>query len=298
MHGAVWQPGTTRRSCSSWASGRRCCGGRRASAELLADGGRFVIRYDHRDTGRSVTYDPGRPGYTGADLVADATGVLDAYEFPVAHIVLGRLGGRRVRAAPRFDHPIASRSLVLDQHLARAAGDARAAAADRRVRPVRLVRRGRLVGRRLGDRLPRRLLARARRRAASVRRGAARASCVATSSAPATSRPSRTTTCCPKARLERVAVLDRLANPGRFTAPPIRCFRSSTVKRWWRRSPSEAAAAGGSRPRRLPGRLGGDRRCDPRAHCGKRLGRLPDERSGRDSNPRALADRLLSRQLQ
>ena len=46
---------------------------------LLADGGRFVIRYDHRDTGRSVTYEPGRPCYTGADLVADAAGVLDAY---------------------------------------------------------------------------------------------------------------------------------------------------------------------------------------------------------------------------
>jgi len=28
---------------------------------LLAEGGRFVIRYDHRDTGRSVTYQPGRP---------------------------------------------------------------------------------------------------------------------------------------------------------------------------------------------------------------------------------------------
>jgi hypothetical protein len=28
---------------------------------MLADGGRLVIRYDHRDTGRSVTYPPGRP---------------------------------------------------------------------------------------------------------------------------------------------------------------------------------------------------------------------------------------------
>ena len=27
----------------------------------LADGGRFVIRYDHRDTGRSVSYAPRRP---------------------------------------------------------------------------------------------------------------------------------------------------------------------------------------------------------------------------------------------
>jgi pimeloyl-ACP methyl ester carboxylesterase len=33
---------------------------------MLADRGRFVIRYDHRDTGRSVSYEPGRPEYSGA----------------------------------------------------------------------------------------------------------------------------------------------------------------------------------------------------------------------------------------
>jgi pimeloyl-ACP methyl ester carboxylesterase len=59
----------------------------------LAEGGRFVIRYDHRDTGRSVTYQPGRPGYTGGDLVADAAGVLDAYELPAAHVVGVSAGG-------------------------------------------------------------------------------------------------------------------------------------------------------------------------------------------------------------
>jgi pimeloyl-ACP methyl ester carboxylesterase len=51
---------------------------------MLASGGRFVIRYDHRDTGRSVTYEVGRPGYTGGDLLADAAGVLDAYAIPAA----------------------------------------------------------------------------------------------------------------------------------------------------------------------------------------------------------------------
>ena len=60
---------------------------------LLAEGGRFVIRYDHRDTGRSVTYEPGRPQYTGADLVADATGVLDAYGIAAAHVVGVSAGG-------------------------------------------------------------------------------------------------------------------------------------------------------------------------------------------------------------
>ena len=60
---------------------------------LLAGGGRFVIRYDHRDTGRSVTYEPGRPGYSGPDLVADATRVLDGYEIPAAHVVGTSMGG-------------------------------------------------------------------------------------------------------------------------------------------------------------------------------------------------------------
>src|ERR1041384_325761 len=60
---------------------------------VLAAGGRFVIRYDHRDTGRSVTYEPGRPEYAGADLVADAAGVLDAYELAAGHIVGVSAGG-------------------------------------------------------------------------------------------------------------------------------------------------------------------------------------------------------------
>jgi pimeloyl-ACP methyl ester carboxylesterase len=60
---------------------------------LLAEGGRFVIRYDHRDTGRSVTYEAGRPHYTGPDLVADAVGVLDAYGIAAAHVVGVSAGG-------------------------------------------------------------------------------------------------------------------------------------------------------------------------------------------------------------
>src|SRR5687767_12281295 len=60
---------------------------------MLAGGGRFVIRYDHRDTGRSVTYEPGRPGYSGADLVADAAGVLDAHGIRAAHLVGVSAGG-------------------------------------------------------------------------------------------------------------------------------------------------------------------------------------------------------------
>lgn len=61
--------------------------------QMLAGHGRFVIRYDHRDTGRSVTYDVGRPGYTGADLTTDAVGVLDAFGIPAAHLVGVSAGG-------------------------------------------------------------------------------------------------------------------------------------------------------------------------------------------------------------
>jgi pimeloyl-ACP methyl ester carboxylesterase len=61
--------------------------------ELLASGPRFVIRYDLRDTGQSVTYDPGAPGYDGSDLTADALGVLDALGIDRAHIVGISTGG-------------------------------------------------------------------------------------------------------------------------------------------------------------------------------------------------------------
>ena len=80
---------------------------------LLADGGRFVIRYDHRDTGRSVTYEPGRPGYTGADLVADACGVLDAYGITLAHLVGVSAGGALAQLVA-LGNPERVSSLVLN----------------------------------------------------------------------------------------------------------------------------------------------------------------------------------------
>jgi pimeloyl-ACP methyl ester carboxylesterase len=43
----------------------------------LADRGRYVIRYDHRDTGRSTSYEPGRITYTVDDL--DAYGIFQAH---------------------------------------------------------------------------------------------------------------------------------------------------------------------------------------------------------------------------
>jgi pimeloyl-ACP methyl ester carboxylesterase len=61
--------------------------------ELLAAGPRFVIRYDLRDTGQSVTYPPGAPEYDGSDLTADAVGVLDTLGIERAHVVGISMGG-------------------------------------------------------------------------------------------------------------------------------------------------------------------------------------------------------------
>ena len=59
----------------------------------LADGGRFVIRYDNRDTGRTTCVPPGQPNYTLADMAADGVAVLDAYGVERAHIAGASMGG-------------------------------------------------------------------------------------------------------------------------------------------------------------------------------------------------------------
>jgi pimeloyl-ACP methyl ester carboxylesterase len=59
----------------------------------LAAGGRYVIRYDHRDTGRSVSYPPGSPGYRAADLIADAIGLIDTVAGGRAHLGGISMGG-------------------------------------------------------------------------------------------------------------------------------------------------------------------------------------------------------------
>jgi pimeloyl-ACP methyl ester carboxylesterase len=88
----------------------------------LSGAGRFVIRYDHRDTGRSVTYEPGHPGYTGADLLADAAGVLDGYDIPAAHVVGVSAGGAFAQLLA-LEFPDRVRSLVLISTSAATPGD-------------------------------------------------------------------------------------------------------------------------------------------------------------------------------
>ena len=64
-----------------------------AFCRRLADGGRYVIRYDHRDTGKSSIFDIQQSPYTGLDMAEDAIGVLDAYNIDSAHIVGSSMGG-------------------------------------------------------------------------------------------------------------------------------------------------------------------------------------------------------------
>jgi pimeloyl-ACP methyl ester carboxylesterase len=74
--------------------------------------GRFVIRYDQRDTGRSTTIDPDSPGYTLRDLVADAVGVLDGLGIARAHVA-GLATGGFITQLLALDHPSRVASLVL-----------------------------------------------------------------------------------------------------------------------------------------------------------------------------------------
>lgn len=61
--------------------------------DRLAGAGLRVVRYDHRDTGESTHWPPGAPGYSGADLVADAVAVLVAQGADRAHLVGLSMGG-------------------------------------------------------------------------------------------------------------------------------------------------------------------------------------------------------------
>jgi pimeloyl-ACP methyl ester carboxylesterase len=78
----------------------------------LAAGHRFVIRYDHRDTGRSTSFPVGAPPYSQADLAADALGLLDAFEIPRAHVVGMSMGGGLAQRIA-VEHPEHVRSLTL-----------------------------------------------------------------------------------------------------------------------------------------------------------------------------------------
>jgi len=78
----------------------------------LADTGRHVVRYDHRDTGRSTAWPPGSAAYSLRDLVKDAVGVLDALQVARAHVV-GMSMGAAIGQLMALDHPDRVASLTL-----------------------------------------------------------------------------------------------------------------------------------------------------------------------------------------
>jgi len=80
--------------------------------ERLMAGSRFVIRYDHRDTGRSVSYEPGAAPYSLRDLAEDALGLLDTFGLQSAHLVGMSMGGW-IGQLVALEHPDRVASLTL-----------------------------------------------------------------------------------------------------------------------------------------------------------------------------------------
>ncbi|MFC4604402.1 alpha/beta fold hydrolase [Rhodococcus kronopolitis] len=80
--------------------------------DRLAGAGRFVLRYDIRDTGRSTVYVTGAPGYSLRGLVLDIIGLMDVFELPRAHLVGFSVAGWICQLAA-LDHPDRMSALTL-----------------------------------------------------------------------------------------------------------------------------------------------------------------------------------------
>lgn len=78
----------------------------------LAAIGRYVIRYDNRDTGQSTSFTAGAPGYDVRDLAADALAVLNFYRVTKAHVAGMSMGGMIAQHLAML-HPSRVASLVL-----------------------------------------------------------------------------------------------------------------------------------------------------------------------------------------
>ena len=83
-----------------------------ALCEALARGGRHVVRYDLRDSGRSITVDPKAPAYTLRDLAADAAALARQLDDRPAHLAGIGVGGMVAQVAA-LDHPDAFSALTL-----------------------------------------------------------------------------------------------------------------------------------------------------------------------------------------
>jgi pimeloyl-ACP methyl ester carboxylesterase len=78
----------------------------------LADGGRHVVRYDHRDTGRSTASPAGRPSYSADDLADDPRRILHGLGVAAAHVVGLSMGGGLAQVLA-VHHPEVVQSLTL-----------------------------------------------------------------------------------------------------------------------------------------------------------------------------------------
>lgn len=83
-----------------------------ALCEALAGEGLFVIRFDHRDTGRSTTVAPGEASYSVEDMAKDVIGILDSYDLQQATLMGMSLGGL-IAQIVALTHPQRVRSLIL-----------------------------------------------------------------------------------------------------------------------------------------------------------------------------------------
>ncbi|MBO0907506.1 alpha/beta hydrolase [Arthrobacter sunyaminii] len=83
-----------------------------AVCEAIAAAGFFVIRFDQRDTGVSTSFPVGRPGYSTANLAADALGICDSLRLDSVHVV-GHSLGSGIATILALDHPERVRSLTL-----------------------------------------------------------------------------------------------------------------------------------------------------------------------------------------
>ncbi len=93
----------------------------KAFCQQLADLGRFVIRYDHRDTGASTSYEPGQNHYSVEDLADDAVAILHGYQLNAAHFVGMSLGGFLAQLiALKYPAAVKSLTLVASERLAAA----------------------------------------------------------------------------------------------------------------------------------------------------------------------------------
>lgn len=87
--------------------------------QQLADGGCYVIRYDHRDTGQSTSYAPGTATYTAEDLADDAAALLTALGLDRAHVAGMSLGGYLAQLiALKYPRRVLTLTLIASEPLA------------------------------------------------------------------------------------------------------------------------------------------------------------------------------------